>query len=151
MPDASYYIIARKNEALLSFLNIGVIVNNKKIYPLLTMEPVIIPVKEDHLSIVITDGFHFTRPLNLTYDQPGYFNFEVDCIVDDQQLLGGSLLLVICYLLAIFTGFLVFKLLSFTPILYFLFFLLHQAKKISAVEASLRQISLSLLIRLISK
>ena len=123
MPDASYYIIiARKNQVLLSFLNIRVIVNNKEIYPLLTTQPVIIPVEKDQLSIVITDGFHFTRPLRLTYDQPGYFNFEVTCIVEDLQLLGGSLLLVICFLLALFTGFLVLKILSFLPIIWFLFF-----------------------------
>ena len=123
MPDASYYIIiARKNQVLLSFLNIRVIVNNKEIYPLLTTKPVIIPVEKDQLSIVITDGFHFTRPLRLTYDQPGYFNFEVTCIVEDLQLLGGSLLLVICFLLALFTGFLVLKILSFLPIIWFLFF-----------------------------
>jgi len=123
LPDASYYIIiARKNQVLLSFLNIRVIVNNKEIYPLLTMEPVIIPVKEDHLSIVITDGFHFTRPLKLTYDQPGYFNFEVDCIVDDLALLAGSLLLATFYLLGLFTGFLILKLVSFVPIVWFLFF-----------------------------
>jgi len=123
LPDASYYIIiARKKQVLLSFLNIRVIVNNKEIYLLLTTEPVIIPVKEDHLSIVITDGFHFTRPLKLTYDQPGYFNFEVTCIVEDLQLLGGALLLVICYLLGLFTGFLILKLLSFLPIIWFLFF-----------------------------
>ena len=123
MPDASYYIIiARKNQVLLSFLNIRVIVNNKEIYPLLTTQPVIIPVEKDQLSIVITDGFHFTRPLRLTYDQPGYFNFEVTCIVEDLQLLGGSLLMVICFLLALFTGFLVLKILSFLPIIWFLFF-----------------------------
>ena len=123
MPDASYYIIiARKNQVLLSFLNIRVIVNNKEIYPLLTTQPVIIPVEKDQLSIVITDGFHFTRPLRLTYDQPGYFNFEVTCIVEDLQLPGGSLLLVICFLLALFTGFLVLKILSFLPIIWFLFF-----------------------------
>ena len=122
MPDASYYIIiARKNQVLLSFLNIRVIVNNKEIYPLLTTQPVIIPVEKDQLSIVITDGFHFTRPLRLTYDQPGYFNFEVTCIVEDLQLPGGSLLLVICFLLALFTGFLVLKILSFLPIIWFWF------------------------------
>ena len=123
MSDASYYIIiARKNQVLLSFLNIRVIVNNKEIYPLLTTEPVIIPVEDDHLSIVITDGFHFTRPLKLAYDQPGYFNLEVACIVDDLQLLGGSLLLVICYLLGFYTGLFILKLLSFFPIVWFLFF-----------------------------
>ena len=83
---------------------------------------VIIPVEKDQLSIVVTDGFHFTRPLKLAYDQPGYFNLEVACIVDDLQLPGGSLLLVICFLLALFTGFLVLKILSFLPIIWFLFF-----------------------------
>lgn len=142
MPDASYYIIiARKNEALLSFLNIRVIVNNKEIYPLLTMEPVIIPVKEDHLSIVITDGFHFTRPLKLMYDQPGYFNCEVTCILEYLQLLGGSFLLVICYLLGLFTGFLILKLFSFLPIVWFLFFYYVDRKNFLQIKKAGKRIT----------
>jgi len=107
---------------MLRFLNTRVIVNNKEIYPLLNTEPVVIPVEKDHPEIVVTDGFHFTKPLELVYDQPGYFNFELTCIVDDLKLLGGSFLLVILYLLGLFTGFLVLKLLSFLPVFFFLVF-----------------------------
>ena len=104
------------------FLNTRVIVNNTAIYPLLNTEPIVIPVEKDHPVIVVTDGFHFTKPLELIYDQPGYFNFELTCIVDDLKLLGGSFLLVILYLLGLFTGFLVLKLLSFLPVSVFLVF-----------------------------
>lgn len=97
-------------------------INNKEIYPLSDTRPVVIPVEKDHPSIVITDGFHITRPLELVYDQPGYFNFEVACIVDDLALLGGSLLLVLFYLLGLVTGFLLLKLLSFLPVICFLIF-----------------------------
>lgn len=107
---------------MLRFLNTRVVVNNKEIYPLLNTEPVVIPVEKDHPKIVVTDGFHFTKPLELVYDQPGYFNFELTCIVDDMKLLGGSFLLVILYLLGLFTGFLVLKLLSFLPVIFFLVF-----------------------------
>ena len=107
---------------MLRFLNTRVIVNNKEIYPLLNEQPVVIPVEKDHPEIVVTDGFHFTKPLELVYDQPGYFNFELTCIVDDLKLLGGSFLLVILYLLGLFTGFLILKMLSFLPVIFFLFY-----------------------------
>lgn len=123
MADARYYIIiALKKQVLLRLLNTRVIINNKEIYPLSDTRPVVIPVEKDHPSIVVTDGFHITRPLELVYDQPGYFNFEVACIVDDLALLGGSLLLVLFYLLGLFTGFLLLKMMSFLPVVCFLIF-----------------------------
>ena len=50
---------------MLRFLNTRVIVNNTAIYPLLNTEPIVIPVEKDHPKIVVTDGFHFTKPLEL--------------------------------------------------------------------------------------
>lgn len=114
---------------MLRFLNTRVIVNNKEIYPLLNEQPVVIPVEKDHPEIVVTDGFHFTKPLELVYDQPGYFNFELTCIVDDLKLLGGSFLLLILYLLGLFTGFLILKMLSFLPVIFFLFYYYFNKKK----------------------
>ena len=107
---------------MLRFLKLRAIINNKDIYPLLNRKRIIIPVEKSNFSIVITDGFHITRPLQLSYDQPGYFNFEVTCIVDDLALLGGSFVLVIFYLLGLFTGFLILKLFSFLPVIGLLFF-----------------------------
>lgn len=117
-----YIIIARKNQVMLSFLKIRVIVNNHDIYPLLDTEPVIIPLDKDHPKIVVTDGFHFTRPLELVFHQPSYFNFNVVCIISDMQLLVAGSVLVIFYLLGFFTNVFAFKVISFSPILWFLFF-----------------------------
>lgn len=97
------------------------IVNNKEIYPLNNTEPVIIEVKDNHPRIVVTDGFHFTKPIELTYKQPSYYHFKVVCSIDDMQLLGNAFVLIVFYLLGFFTGVFVLKLLSLLPILYLLF------------------------------
>jgi hypothetical protein len=123
LAKAPYYIIiARKNQVLLSFLKIRVVVNNHDIYPLTDSEPVVIPVEKDHPRIVVTDGFHFTKPLELEFKKPSYFNFNVVCAIDDMQLLGASLLLAILYLLGFITNLFVLRLLSFTPVVWFLFY-----------------------------
>ena len=97
------------------------IVNNKEIYPLNNTEPVIIEVKENHPRMVVTDGFHLTRPIDRTYTQPSYYHFKVVCSIDDMQLLGNAFVLIVFYLLGFLTGTFVLKLLSFLPILYLLF------------------------------
>jgi len=98
-----------------------VIVNNKDIYPLTNEDPVVIEVYDKHPRIVVTDGFHFTKPIDLNYTQPSYYHFKVVCSIDDMQLFGNVFVLVVFYLLGFFTGSFVLKLLSFLPILYLLF------------------------------
>lgn len=97
------------------------IVNNKDIYPLTTTDPVVIEVEDDHPGIVVTDGFHFTKPIELAYDRPSYYHFKVVCSIDDFQLLAIFLVLAFFYLLGFFSGVFVIKLLSFLPIVYLLF------------------------------
>jgi len=98
-----------------------VIVNNKEIYPLTNEDPVVIQVFDKHPRIVVTDGFHFTKPIDLNYKQPSYYHFKVVCSIDDMQLLGSIIVLIVFYLLGFFTGNLILKLLSFLPIFYLLF------------------------------
>jgi len=98
-----------------------VIVNNKEIYPLTNEDPVVIEVYDKHPRIVVTDGFHFTKPIDLNYTQPSYYHFKVVCSIDDMQLLGNVFVLIVFYLLGFFTGSFVLKLLSFLPIFYLLF------------------------------
>ena len=106
---------------LLSILNIRVIVNNKEIYPLNNTDPVIIEVQDNHPRIVVTDGYHFTKPIDLTYKQPSYYHFKVVCAIDDMQLLGNFFILALFYLLGFLTGVFILKLVSFLPICYLLF------------------------------
>jgi hypothetical protein len=123
LATAPYYIIiARKDQVLLSLLKIRVIVNNQFIYPLIDTEPVVIPLEQDFPKIVVTDGFHFTKPVELTFREPSYFNFNVVCAINDMQLITASVILVVCYLLGFFTGIFIIKLISFLPIVWFLFY-----------------------------
>jgi len=99
---------------------VRVIVNNEEIYPLDSNKPVLIRIKENYPKIVVTDGFHFTEPIKLTYHEPSFYHFKVICAIDDIQLLGGSLFLIVFYLFGFFSGLFILKLISFLPIICFL-------------------------------
>jgi len=105
----------------MSFLRIRAIINGKEIYPLPDSRPVVVTVEENNPRVVITDGFHFTKPMELVFHHLNTYYFKVVCAIDDMQLIAGSFLLIVLYLLGFFTGVFILKLLSFLPILYFLF------------------------------
>jgi hypothetical protein len=107
---------------LLSFLKIRAIVNGKEIYSLPDTKPVVIPVMENNPRIVITDGYHITRPLKLVYKDLPTYCFKVACAISDGQLLAGFLVLAILYMAGLYTGLLFFKVFSFMPLIYLLFF-----------------------------
>ena len=107
---------------MLSFLKIRAIVNGKEIYPLINTKPVVIPVYENNPRIVITDGYHITKPLKLVYKELHTYCFKVSCAISDQQLLAGFIVLAGCYLSGLYTGLLVLKVFSFFPIIYLLLF-----------------------------
>jgi hypothetical protein len=117
-----HIVLQRKNQVLLSFLRLRAIVNGKQIYPLPNSVPVVIPVHENNPRIVITDGYHFTKPLKLVYNQLPVYCFKVVCAINDWQLVVGFLLMAGFYLGGIYTGQLVLKVFSFIPILYLLLF-----------------------------
>ena len=122
MSSAPYYIvITRKNQVLLSFLKIRVVVNGKDIYPLTNDKPVVITVQENHPKIVVTDGFHFTKPLELVYHHLNTYYFKVDCAIGDFQLLAGFFFLALLYLTGFYSDIFIVKLLSFLPLMYMLF------------------------------
>jgi hypothetical protein len=102
---------------LLSFLKVQIVVDNKDIYPLLNDQPVIIEVHDDKTKIVISDGFHFTKSIELNYSQPGFYHFRIVSPVNDLQLLGGAFVMIFFYLMGFLTGLLFIKLISFIPIL----------------------------------
>jgi len=110
LPQAKYYIIfTLKNQAILSFLKVRVVVNNKIIYPLPWNKPVIVALDEDHPQIVLTDGFHFSKPRRLHFGQPGYFNFTVETALSDWRLFKTGVALSFLYLWATLSKFLYLK------------------------------------------
>ena len=96
--------------------------NGKEIYPLLNTKPVVIPVSNNNPKIVVTDGYHITKPLKLVYKDLPVCCFKVSCAISDQQLLGGFLVLVVLYLTGMFTGIMLVKVLSFLPLIYLVTF-----------------------------
>ncbi|MDQ3843773.1 MAG: hypothetical protein M3342_07140 [Bacteroidota bacterium] len=91
------------------------------IYPLEKDKPIIIPLTANHPKIVVTDGFHHTKPLELVFHHIHTYYFKVVCAIDDYQLAAGIFLLVFLFLIGLFSGSLLIQLISFFPILYFLF------------------------------
>ena len=107
---------------MLNFLRVRVIVNGTAIYPLVNDKPVVIPLDFNYPKLVITDGFHFSKPMELVYEEPSYYRFNVECVINDLQLMGGVFFLILFYLLGFMTGFFFLKLISFVPIVLFLFY-----------------------------
>ena len=115
-------MLQRKNQVLLSFLKLRAVVNGKEIYPLLNSKPIVIPILENNPRIVITDGYHITRPLKLVYQELHTYCFKVVCAISDGQLAAGFILLAGLYLGGFYTGLLILKVFSFFPLIYLLLF-----------------------------
>jgi cobalamin biosynthesis protein CobD/CbiB len=107
---------------LINFLKIRAVVNGKEIYSLPTNKPVIITVTENNPKVVITDGYHVAKPIELVYHHLHTYYFKVICVIDNMQLLAGFFLLIVLFLIGFFTGIFVIKMASFLPVFYFLFF-----------------------------
>jgi hypothetical protein len=114
--------LQRKNQVLLSFLKIRAIVNGREIYSLQNSKPVVIPVTANNPKIVITDGYHITKPLKLVYKDLHTYCFNVSCAINDIQLLIGFFLLAGMYLGGMYTDMLILKVFSFFPLIYLLVF-----------------------------
>lgn len=101
---------------------IKVIINGRNIYSIKSDEKLEITLHENNPKIVVTDGYHHTKPLELVFHQVHTYYFRIACIIDNQQLAVGIAWMIIFYLLGFGTGFFIIKLISFFPIVYFLFF-----------------------------
>ncbi|MBP8115564.1 MAG: hypothetical protein KAY50_09420 [Chitinophagaceae bacterium] len=107
----------------MSFLKIRAIVNGKEIYPLLNTKPVLIPIQQNNPRLVITDGYHITKSMKISYQEVDTCCFfEIKCAISDGQLILGFIVLAAFYLSGYLTGILILKILSFLPMIYLLAF-----------------------------
>ena len=114
-------MITRESQFLINFLNIRVIVNGNDIYTLIPQKPVLIPLATNSAKLVATDGFHYTKTLNLTLPFPQTCQVKVECAIDNNLLITGVVLLVMFALVGVVSDLVFLRLLSFVPVLYFLF------------------------------
>ncbi len=72
-------------------------------------------------GIVITDGFHHSKKLEIVHHNLHSPFFKVECAIDDSQLIVGVVILFLIYAAGLTSGILFLKMLSFLPVFYFLF------------------------------
>ena len=113
-------MITRQKQLLLNFFSVRVIVNGKDIYELQPGKSRMISV-ERKTQLVATDGFHITKPLELSYHLPHTYHLKVVCAIDDNLLSVGIVLLVIFSAVGLISEITLLKWFSFSPIAYFLF------------------------------
>jgi len=102
-------------------LKLRVILDDKEIYELQSKETLVIEVKNKVALLQVTDGYHSSRQVRLTFDKPSYYRLKVDCALEDAEIYFSVIFLVFFYLMAFLTGNMVLKLVSFSPLVYLLF------------------------------
>ena len=81
-----------------------------------------ITVMQNNPKVVVTDGYHITKPVELVYHHLDTYYLKVICAIDNMQLLACCFLLAVLYMIGLFSDIFVIKLASFLPVLYFLFY-----------------------------
>ena len=114
-------VITRKSSVLLNLYKVRVVVDGSKIYQLEKDSSIEIGCSNSRPRIVVTNGFHHSPCYEVKYNQKQVSYFNVGCALDDNLLAAGGLLLILLYLAGLTSGILLLKVISFLPILYFLY------------------------------
>lgn len=85
-------------------------------------------------KIVVTDGYHITNPLNVTYSRSHARYFTVVCVIEDAQLIIGFVATLVLYAMGFTSGIVFLQLLSMVPILYFLFLYYIRRKEFIRIQ-----------------
>lgn len=114
-------MITRKSSLLLNLFKVRVIIDGSKIYQLEKDSSIEIGSLNSSSRIVVTNGFHHSPCFEVKYNQRKVCYFNVGCALDDNLLAAGGLLLILLYLAGLTSGILLLKVVSFLPIIYFLY------------------------------
>ena len=95
--------------------------NGSHIYALDRNKPVVIDMPTNPSKIVVTDGFHITRPIELTYSPKHSRFYKAVCVIEDDQLLVGLVITLLVYFMGATSHTLLLQVLCLGPIIYFLF------------------------------
>lgn len=91
------------------------------IYPLVRNTPLKITISTNRCRIVVTDGYHITKPLDLALSNSRTYYYKVACAIEDDQLIVGLIIMLLLYAMGATSGIILLQILSLAPIIYFLF------------------------------
>lgn len=97
-------------------------VNGNFIYALNKNKPVIIDIPSNPARVVVTDGYHITKPLELLFTPTRHtYYFKVVCAIENDQLIVGFVIILLLFTMGLTSGIVVLKIMSLGPLIYFLF------------------------------
>lgn len=111
-----------------------VVVNGHAIYQLDKEKSVVIPLESNRPQLVVTDGFHYTQSLEVACNRITTYYLKVVCAIDDNLIAVGLLLLGLFYIVGLVSGILLLQVLSFLPIIYFLYYYYINRKEFIKVK-----------------
>lgn len=111
-------MLLRQKHILLRVLKLRAIVNSNKIIELPEMVPVIIASNTPTTKLVIGNGFHFSKELEVASIPGNNFFYEINCIIDDIRLFYLIFLSLLFFLIFIITNLMVFMVIANLPVLY---------------------------------
>jgi 23S rRNA U2552 (ribose-2'-O)-methylase RlmE/FtsJ len=91
------------------------------IYSLQKGQPVVVNMPTNPARIVVTDGYHITGPVQISYSPQRTHYFTIACVVENDVLVGGGIFMMLLFFMGLTSGLFVLQLLSMSPIFYLLF------------------------------
>ena len=131
-----YRIVVTLSQALLlKFFKIRVIANGNQIYQLEKDRSVTIPFTTNRPIIVVTDGFHYTKPLEIAYHHKHTYFLTVVCAIDDNRLAAGAILTALFYAIGFTSDIALIRFMSFIPLIYFVYLYYINRKNFIQIKA----------------
>lgn len=109
-------------------LPVRVVVNDRDIYPLKEKQPVAISVSSNPVKIMVTNGFHYSKPVLLNTYQQDKYALQADCLLDDLRLGYGFFLMFLLFGMYWITSMRIFQIAANLPILYMLYLVYFRKK-----------------------
>ena len=116
-------------------LKVRVIVNETDIYELPEGVPLTLPCVTPITSVVIGNGFHFSRALVVTAQEEGAYVYTVDCIIDDINLVFMTIMTFVFFGFYIWTGLKGLLIAANIPPLYFVYAMYFMRKSFILIKA----------------
>lgn len=113
-------MVVQKNHVLLQFLKLRLVVNGMHIYNLRKNKPILVTMPTNPSRIVVTDGFHITKPMELRYRQQIAY-FDIVCAINNDVLVGGAIFMLMFFAMGATSGVFLLQLFSMLPIITLLF------------------------------
>ncbi len=92
------------------------------IYNLRKNKPVRVIIPTNPSLIVVTDGFHITKPMQLKYTNRHTCYYNIVCAIDNDLLIGGLIFMLMLFAMGMTSGLFVLQVISTLPVLYMLVF-----------------------------